>query len=163
MKAVYAGSFDPFTVGHMKILRQAAEIFDKVYVCIANNSDKKRCFDVKIMKQAIERTLYMNGLTNCEVVIWEGMIVDFCTKYNADYLVRGLRDTTDYLYEENIAKINHELNPVLRTIYFRATSADAISSSMVREFIKYGKPIAKYLPVDVYKTILPEIEKGSNG
>ena len=83
----------------------------------------------------------------------EGMIADFCKEHNVDYLVRGLRNTSDYLYEENIAKINYELNPYLKTVYFRATN-ETISSSMIREFLKYVNEtqLPKYIKViDVKK------------
>ena len=78
--------------------------------------------------------------------------VDFCKEHNIDYLVRGLRNTSDYLYEENIAKINYELNPKLKTIYFRSEN-EAISSSMIREFLKYGKPVHKYVPKEILRIL----------
>lgn len=146
--AVYAGSFDPFTNGHLSIVKEASEIFDKVYICIAQNSEKKRFISREIIENAITACLESNNIKNCIVVSHEGMIADFCKEHDVDYLVRGLRNTTDYLYEENIAKINYELNPELKTIYFRAIN-ETVSSSMIREFLKYGKPIDKYVPLEV--------------
>ncbi len=146
--AVYAGSFDPFTNGHLSIVQKASKLFDKVYVCVAYNSEKRRTFDVDKMISAISSCLINQGLTNCEVVITEGMIADFCKEKGAAYLIRGLRNTSDYLYEENIAKINYELNPDLETVYFRAVD-ETVSSSMVREFLKYGKSVKKYVPIEI--------------
>ena len=150
--AVYAGSFDPFTNGHLSIVKEASEIFDKVYICIAQNSDKKRFIDSNIMGSAITSCLSANDISNCIVVSHKGMIADFCKEHNVEYLVRGLRNTSDYLYEENIAKINYELNPKLKTIYFRATD-ETVSSSMVREFMKYCKQVHKYVPKEILRIL----------
>lgn len=153
--AVYAGSFDPFTNGHLSIVKEASELFDTVYICIAKNSDKKRFVNENLMGSAITACLADNGITNCYVVTTQDMIADFCKEHGVSYLVRGLRNTSDYLYEENIAKINYELNPKLKTIYFRAIE-ETISSSMVREFMKYDKPIDKYVPSQVLSVLFDE-------
>lgn len=151
-KAVYAGSFDPFTNGHLWVVKEASEMFEKVYICIANNPDKKRHSYSGAMKTAIKKVLKNNNLNNVEVFIYDGFVADFARNYNADYLVRGLRNTSDYLYEENIAKINYEINPLLKTIYYRANN-DIISSSLVRELMKYGKDISKYVPEEVERVL----------
>ena len=150
--AVYAGSFDPFTNGHLSIVKEASEVFDRVYICIAQNSDKQRFIDGNLMGSAITSCLSVNGINNCVVVSHKGMIADFCKEHNVDYLVRGLRNTSDYLYEENIAKINYELNPQLKTVYFRAVN-ETVSSSMIREFLKYGKSVDKYVPKEILEII----------
>jgi pantetheine-phosphate adenylyltransferase len=151
-KALFAGSFDPFTNGHFSILRKACGIFDQVYLCIANNADKKRKYPIEEMENAIKETIVTNNLTNCEVVVCDHLIADFCKELGVKYLIRGLRNTTDYLYEENISKINHEINPDLETVYLRGEN-DVISSSMIREFIKYGKPVEEYVPASIFKLI----------
>lgn len=144
--ALYAGSFDPFTNGHLDVLKEACDIFDKVYLCIADNSAKKRQTTSVRMKFRIEDTLKEIGISNCEVIISKDkMIADVCKELNVKYLIRGLRNTSDYLYEENIAKINKELNSELKTIYIRGEN-DCISSSMVRELLLYHKDISKYVP-----------------
>ena len=149
-KALYAGSFDPFTNGHLSIVEKAAELFDEVIVGVADNSDKKRCTDIYAMRDAISDQL--EHLDNVIVIVIDGIIADYCVKQGVSYLVRGLRDTSDYLYEENIAKINNEINPDLKTIYFRADN-DVISSSMVRELWRYGKSVSKYVPKEIYKIL----------
>lgn len=151
-KAVYAGSFDPFTNGHLWVVKEASTMFEKVYICIANNPDKKRHSHSDAMKMAIKKILERNDLKNVEVFVLDGFVADFAKKYNADYLVRGLRNTSDYLYEENIAKINYEINPSLKTVYYRANN-DVISSSLIRELLKYGKDISKYVPEEVEKVL----------
>ena len=147
-KAVYAGSFDPFTNGHLYIIQEASEMFDKVYVLIANNANKKRSTNTEEMAEAIAKTMFHEGLFNVCIVIYDGLVADFCLDNNVEYLIRGLRNTSDYLYEENIAKINHEINPNLKTIYYRANN-DVVSSSLVREMLSYGKDIDKYVPEEV--------------
>lgn len=147
-KAIYAGSFDPFTNGHLAIVEEASKLFDKVYVCIAKNPNKNRKIDVRVMAIAISKALNENNITNAQVVITDGLIAEFCEINDIEYLIRGLRNTSDYMYEENIAKINHEINPNLKTIYFRAKN-EVISSSMVRELHSHGKDISKYIPKSI--------------
>ena len=92
--AVYAGSFDPFTNGHLSIVKEASEVFEKVYICIAQNSEKKRFVDGNMMGSAITACLQSEGIDNCVVVSYKGMVADFCKDHNVDYLVRGLRNTS---------------------------------------------------------------------
>ena len=151
--ALYAGSFDPFTNGHLSIVKEACEIFDMVYICIANNSEKRRHIPVEKMKEAIEKALEEQGLIYTNVIICDKLIADVCSEYGVKYLIRGIRNTSDYLYEENIAKINKEINPELKTIYLRSEN-ETISSSMVRELLKYGKPVEKYVPSSVLELLM---------
>ena len=149
-KALYAGSFDPFTNGHLSIVEKSAELFDEVIVGIAANSNKKRSSDIYDMKDAIREQL--KYYDNVSVVIIDSLVADYCKKKDICYLVRGLRNTNDYLYEENIAKINNEINPNLRTVYFRADN-DVISSSMIRELREYGKDVSKFVPEEIHKIL----------
>lgn len=152
-RALYAGSFDPFTNGHLSIVEKAAELFDEVIIGIACNSDKKRCTSsIYNMKDAIRDQIDDLKIRNVIVVTIDGLIADYCKKQGVDYLIRGLRNTSDYLYEENIAKINNEINPNLQTIYFRADN-DVISSSMVRELWRYGKNVSQYVPKEINKLL----------
>lgn len=143
-KAIYAGSFDPFTNGHLDIIKQASELFDIIYLVFANNKDMKRSYNIYDMTQATVETLQSNKLDNVYVSVSDILISDFAKEQNANYLIRGLRNPNDYNYEENIAKINRELNPNLHTIYLRADN-EIISSSMVKELYNYGKSISKYV------------------
>ncbi|MBR4766765.1 MAG: pantetheine-phosphate adenylyltransferase [Clostridia bacterium] len=146
MKAIYAGSFDMFTNGHMSVLDQAVDLFDKVYVVIAENSSKKRRYDVDFMKKKIEEAIEAKGYSEKVEVFASGkLIVRIAEELGCDYLIRGLRNATDYAYEENIALINTAINEKIRTIYLRATDA-SISSSMVYELYQHGEDISAYLP-----------------
>ena len=143
--AIYPGSFDPFTNGHLDMIRKAADIFDRVFIVIGINSAKKRSFDAEGVAAAIERTLDENGFTNCEVCICDGLVAEFARQKGADYMIRGLRNNMDYNYEENIAAVNKLINPDLEYIYFRANNI-AVSSTMVKELLSYGKDISGFVP-----------------
>lgn len=152
MNAIYAGSFDPFTNGHLHVLKQACQVFDKVYVAIAVNSEKKRRIDKEKMKEAISKVIKSNNLDNAEVVIFEGLTVDLAVEKNAKFLVRGLRNGTDYEYEENLAIVNSKIAGI-ETIYFRAGKTAHISSSIVVELHRYGKDITKWVPNEVLEVL----------
>lgn len=151
-KAVVAGSFDPFTNGHLHIVRQAADIFDSVDVGVFSNRKKNRHFDVSDMVQAMnavfERT---EGLENCHAVNMSGLLLArYCIQNDIHYSVRGLRSNTDYEYEETIAKGCNIIYPHLKTIYVRAADS-AISSSLVMELAYYEEPISSYIPPEIQK------------
>lgn len=152
MKAVYAGSFDPYTNGHKSILKDAADIFEEVHVIIGVNSAKKRSFDAEKMKAAIEEDLKKEGINNCKVVIFTGLIALYCKDNGIRCLVRGLRNDMDYNYEENIAEVNARINPNIKSIYLRAEDR-AISSSMVRELLMYDQDVSAYVPDSVLNLI----------
>lgn len=150
-RALYAGSFDPFTNGHLSIVEKAVELFDEVVVGVTENSNKKRHTDMYDMAYAIsEQFAYHYNVT--VVALEDYLVADYCKTHNIGYLIRGLRNTSDYLYEENIAKINNEINPDLKTIYFRADN-DVISSSMVRELRAHGKDVSRFIPEKIYNFI----------
>lgn len=148
----YSGSFDPFTNGHLHIIKTASKVFDKVIVGIGINYQKKRRFDSLLMKSAIEKTLKNEQLHNVEVITYNSLTVDIALKYNSNFLIRGLRNDTDYAYEENLSQVNQEISD-LDTIYFRAGNLDFISSSMVAELISYNKDVSKYLPKEILEII----------
>lgn len=157
MNAVYAGSFDPFTNGHMDIVRKASKMFDKVFIVISHNYNKTRHYDVMYSKTAIQQALIDERLLNVSVFYWDKVVVDFCREFNAQVLIRGLRSPGDYAYEENVAAVNKELAPEIETIYLRADTS-VISSSMVRELLSYGRPVDKYVPKAIMTMISHSLE-----
>lgn len=150
----YAGSFDPFTNGHLHVISTAAQLFDKVIVGIAVNPKKQRRFDMVLMQKAIEETLAQKGITNVVVISFDNLTGDVALEYNATFLVRGIRNGMDYEYEENMAQINQKDICGLDTIYVRAGELGNVSSSLVMELLKHGKDISKYLPESVLKVVL---------
>ena len=146
MNAVYAGSFDMFTNGHLSVLDQAVDMFDKVYVVIAVNLNKKRRFEVDYMIEKINEAVRSRGYADkVEVVSSDALVVRCAQEHDCRYLIRGLRNATDYAYEENMALINTALDGKIKTIYFRAKDA-SISSSIVYELYLHGEDVSSYLP-----------------
>lgn len=151
-KAIYPGSFDPFTNGHLDIVKKAAVLFDEVYILIGINSSKKRNYPHPEMKHAIEKTLTELGIFNCFVCIHDGLVAEFARQNNIHYMIRGLRNNMDYNYEENIAEVNKLINPDMEYIYFRAERV-GVSSSMVKELMLYNLDVSKYVPEPVLECI----------
>lgn len=152
LKGFYAGSFDPFTNGHLQIVKKASKCFDKVIIGIGYNKDKKERIDKNKMKQAIEETITEIGLKNVEVVLYEGLTVEKAKQMNCDILIRGLRNGTDYEYEENISAINEKIAG-MDTCYFRAGDLGYLSSSIVMELYTHNKPIDNFVPGAVEKLL----------
>jgi pantetheine-phosphate adenylyltransferase len=148
----YAGSFDPFTIGHLNLVKKAAKLFDKVIVGMGVNPKKTRAFSNIEMRDAINRLFKNEGLDNCECIIYEGLTVEAAREYNTTYLIRGIRNGMDYDFEENLALVNEEISG-LDTLYIRAGAFGAISSSMVKELMANNKEASKYLPKEIFDLI----------
>ena len=148
----YAGSFDPFTNGHLHVIEVASKIFDKVIVGIGINNLKVRRFDQDKMKEAIEKVINSNNLNNVEVITYDNLTVDSAKESGANFLIRGIRNGMDYDYEENIALINEEISG-LDTIYVRAGRLGALSSSMIMELLEAGRDVSKFLPKEILDII----------
>ena len=153
MVGFYAGSFDPFTNGHLAMVKKSAKYFDKVIVGIGENSEKKNRLDKNKMKLAIEETLKKEQINNAEVVLYNTLTTKEAKKYGADILIRGLRNGTDYQYEENIAAFN-EINADMDTCYLRAGNLGYLSSSLVMDLYAHGEDVSKYVPEAVNKVII---------
>lgn len=144
----YAGSFDPFTNGHLHVVTQSAKLFDRVIIGIGVHPKKARRFDKELMQKAIEQVLVRNNLNNVTVISYDNLSVDVAIENNSTFLVRGIRNGMDYEYEENMASINEEISG-LDTVYIRAGNLGNISSSMVMELLRNNKDVSKYLPEEV--------------
>lgn len=147
--AIFAGSFDPFTLGHLHITKVASSAFDKVIICIATNPEKHRTFSKELMKKGIEETIKENKLSNCKVICYDGLIVDLAKKENAQIIVRGLRNFGDFEYEEKVAKEYYKQMGIY-TMYVDSGKYVGIkedtSSTKVRNLLKENKPISNYVP-----------------
>lgn len=148
-KAVYGGSFNPFHNGHMDIVKQASALFDEVYVVIFRNAEKD---EYNTDTGPIRKALDNEGIKNCHVECSEIMLADFCRKKGIGYSIRGLRNSMDYAYEENIACANKMLYPGLETVYLRAKQ-EGVSSSCLREFLRYGKDISDWVPPAIAESL----------
>ena len=157
-KGIFAATLDPFTNGHLYIVEVASGIFDTLYICIATNPAKKeRTFRKEGMKKAIEQTLKEKHIINCEVVCYDGEIIDLAKEVGAKYVVRGMRSSKEFDYEEKVATQYYKGG--LETIYVSSGSyvGDGIlsrtSSSLVRDLIKNNKNISKYVPKPIEQFI----------
>ncbi len=144
-KAVFPGSFDPFTKGHEDIVLRGLKIFDEIIIGIGHNTKKQRFFDVNKMKMLIEQTF--EGNDKVSIVVYDELTADFAKRMEAGFLLRGLRNTTDFEFENGISQVNRYLVENLETV-FLITSPQfaAISSSIIREVHKYGGDVREFLP-----------------
>lgn len=144
--AIFPGSFDPFTKGHHDIVLRSLDLFDEVIVGIGYNSSKKnRYFDIDLTVEKIS-SVYVD-MPRVSVVVYNELTSTLAKKYEANFLVRGLRNTTDFEYENTISQMNRFLNDSLDTV-FLITSPQyaAISSTVIREVHRYGGDVSEFLP-----------------
>lgn len=160
--AVCSGSFDPITLGHMDIIRRAAACFDKVWVCVSPNAEKKnQMFTPEEKLQLVK--LAVSELPNVEAELWPGLLAEYAVNKGADAIVRGVRNTTDFDVEYQLALINSGIYPGLETMMMPASAEyQHFSSSMAREMIRYRQPLEKYLPAAVIPLVL-EITESKKG
>ena len=147
--AIFPGSFDPFTRGHHDIVMRSLKLFDEVIVGIGYNSTKKnRYFEIDLMVEKI-RSVYVD-IPGVKVVVYNELTSTLAKKYDAQFLIRGLRNTTDFEYENTISQMNRYLNEDLETV-FLITSPQyaAISSTVIREVHRYGGDVSEFLPYSI--------------
>lgn len=151
-RALYPGSFDPVTNGHMEIIRRAATLFDEVIVLVSVNPSKNYRFTVS-GREALLRTACID-IPNVKIDSHSGLIVDYFAKNDCDVIVKGLRALTDFETEFQMAHINRNLCPKAETIFLCANSDTTyLSSSMVKEIAKFGGDISKYIPYSIVETV----------
>ena len=149
--AVFPGSFDPITKGHEDIILRGASLFDEVVVALGTNTTKTYMFSIE------QRLIWINEVfkstKNIRVIAYEGLTVDFCIKENAQFILRGIRNTVDMEYENSIAQMNKVLAPEIETVLLFTTPAcAAVNSTTIRELIKNKANVSAFLPqgVNVY-------------
>lgn len=155
---VYAGSFDPVTVGHEDMIRRAAAICDRLLITVMYNPAKKGCLPVEKRLELLKRVT--RDLPNVEVDAWDGLMVDYVRKMNADYVVRGVRGVADLESETKLAEINRRLLPGLETVFLPAKPEyGCISSSAVREAALFHADYSSFVPSCVYEDIKACLEQ----
>ena len=153
--AICSGSFDPITLGHLDIIRRAAGCFDRIWVCVSPNAEKRNQMFTPERKLQMVRAA-IRELPNVEAELWPGLLADFAKNHGACAIVRGVRCVTDFDGEYQMAQINREICPGLETMLLPASAPyQHFSSSMAREMIRYRQPLEKYLPAP----IIPLVEK----
>ena len=157
--AICSGSFDPITLGHLDIIRRAAACFDRVCVCVSPNAEKKNQMFTPEEKLLLVRTA-VEDLPNVEAELWPGLLADFAVDHGATAIVRGVRNTSDFDVEYQMALINQGIHPGLETMLLPASAAyQHVSSSMAREMIRYGQPLEQYLPASIIPLVRDLMEK----
>ena len=144
-RAIYPGSFDPLTLGHMDIIKRSAKIVDELVVGVLNNSAKNSLFSLEERVSMIKEIT--DSIPNVTVASFDGLLVDYMKESDATIIVRGLRAVTDFEYELQIAQSNHVQNPDVETIFLTTSlKYSYLSSTIVKEFASYGGDISKFVP-----------------
>jgi len=154
--AIYPGSFDPVTMGHLDIIQRSAKIFDKVYVAVATNSSKSPVFSIE------QRLKYLGRVTedikNVQVITFEGLLVDAALRNNARIIIKGLRAISDFEFEFQMALMNKKLGETVETLFMAtSTKYSYLSSSLVKEVARLGGCIRDLVPEEVHDEILNQL------
>jgi len=142
--AIFPGSFDPITLGHKDIIEKSLNIFDSVIIGIGQNSEKEYMFSAERRKQFVEEAF--KSINNIEVKIYDELTVDFCKKNNADFIIRGLRNVSDFEFEKNIALTNRKLGGIETVFLLTSAKNSFISSGIVRDLIKNNGDYSLFIP-----------------
>ena len=145
--AIFPGSFDPLTLGHVDVIQRALPLFDHLVIAIGVNADKKYMYSLEERKKIIQDTF--RGINNIEVVHYEGLTVDFCQKVGAQFILRGLRNPADFEFEKAIAHTNRTLSDIETVFLLTASATSFISSSIVRDVIRNNGDYSKLVPASV--------------
>jgi len=146
--AVFPGSFDPITIGHVDIIDRAHKLFDQVYVAVGFNSQKKYLFSLEQRLKWLEEVF--SKYPNVNVDTYEGLTTNYCQSVGAFYMIRGIRSSGDFEYEKTIAHLNNAMDPNLETLLILSRPEySSISSTIVREIIKGNGDVSKFVPSEV--------------
>jgi len=151
--AVYPGSFDPVTLGHLDIVKRASDIFDKVIICVMVNADKNPMFSLSERMELVRRATAKYG--NVVADTSDLLLAEYARKVNANVIVKGLRVMSDYEKECQMALINKKINPDLDTFFLAASEKYTyLSSSIVKEMARYGVDLAEFVPPEIMTDIM---------
>lgn len=146
-RAVFPGSFDPITLGHLDIVERSIPLFDDIIIGVGTNSEKKYMFSLKKRMDFIEETF--SNYNKISVSQYEGLTIDFCKKIQADFIIRGLRNPADFEFEKAIAHTNRKLSGIETVFMLTAAKTSFISSSIVREIISNQGDYTQLVPSSV--------------
>ncbi len=158
--AIYPGSFDPITLGHLDVIKRSAKIADLLIIGVLNNNAKRALFTADERVELIQRVI--RDIPNVQVEAFAGLTIDYARERGASLLVRGLRAVTDFEYELQIAQTNHKLAPEIDTVFFTTSvQYSYLSSSIVKEIASFGGDIRQLLPECIVQTVYDKYIGGS--
>jgi len=150
--ALFPGTFDPITLGHTDIINRALPLFDKLYIGIGRNANKQPMFSEEQRMNWI-KSIYAEN-EKVEVVVYEGLTVDCCKKIGANFILRGIRYVNDFEYEKAIADMNRSIAVNIETVFLTCLPQyTSVASTLVRDVLKYGGDVSKFLPKEVMQTL----------
>ena len=146
-KAIFPGSFDPFTIGHYSVVKRGLELFDHITIGVGSNCSKKSFFTLEKRLDIIRQAFHDEPCVS--VKAYDSLTIDFAKKEEADFILRGVRSANDFEYEKSIADINKRLSSIETVLLFTEPQYSAVSSTIVRDLLNYGKDVAAFLPPGV--------------
>lgn len=157
LSAIYPGSFDPVTYGHLDIIKRSCKIVDELIVGVLNNNAKMPLFSVEERVKMLEEVT--KDLTNIKIVPFNGLLIDFARQMNAELVIRGLRAITDFEYELQMSQTNHKMEPTVETMFLTTNiEYSYLSSTTVKEIAAFGGDISQFVP----EAVAAELQKKMN-
>lgn len=157
-KAVYPGSFDPFSNGHLDIVKRASKIFDEIHVLVSNNIFKKTIFTAEERIELIKKCT--KDIPNIVVTSFDGLVVQYCKENEISIIIRGLRNYSDYEAEFSLYQYNKDIYPNIETILLLpSTKTQFVSSSAIKELLNFNCDISKYVPNEIKQEIINKMKK----
>ena len=149
--AIFPGTFDPFTIGHLSLIERGLNLVDEIVIAIGVNPNKKTFFSLEDRMHMISELF--QGNSKVKVMSYNNLTVDFAQQVNAEYILRGIRSVNDFEYEKNIADVNRKIAGIETFVLFTEPEHTHISSSIVRELLSYGKDVGAFVPegLQIYK------------
>ena len=156
-RAVYPGSFDPITLGHLNIIRRAANVFDELLVCVMVNSEKDTLFSREERVELIRRTVVR--FDNITVESSDELLVKYMKSKDANIIIKGLRAVSDFDWEFQIALVNRKLEPHIETLFMPSSEKYTyLSSSVVKEMARYGADLKTFVPIEIIDDVIKKVQ-----
>ncbi|MBI4398743.1 MAG: pantetheine-phosphate adenylyltransferase [Candidatus Omnitrophica bacterium] len=156
--AIYPGSFDPVTFGHIDIIKTASKMFAKIFVAIASNTNKEPLFEAQVRLKFLQSAV--RSLPNVEVELFGGLIVDYARKKSAQAMIRGIRAVSDFDYEFQMALANRKLEPEINTVFIMPSEEHFyLSSKLIKEIAQFGGDVSRFVPPNVARGLREIITK----
>ena len=157
--AIYSGTFDPLTNGHLHIIKTAAELFDKIIVAIGVNPSKTPLLSLKDRQDVLEKVCKRISSQKIDIISFEGLVVDIALSYDAKFIIRGLRDDGDFNYEMQMAGMNSTLAPEIQTVFIpSASNIRHINSTLIRQIAKLGGDVSSFVPKETDELLQYELK-----